>query len=53
VLAKVIEISGDIGNAGTLQYLTAYLNHPDERVSRIAAESIQKINTKENSIRKI
>ncbi|MDR0768031.1 MAG: hypothetical protein LBE57_06315 [Methanosarcinales archaeon] len=49
VLAKVIEISGDIGNVGTLQYLTAYLNHPDERVSRIAAESIQKIHTKENS----
>ena len=46
VLAKVIEISGDIGNTGTLPYLTVYLNHPDERISGIAAESIQKINSK-------
>ncbi|MBZ3935771.1 HEAT repeat domain-containing protein [Methanimicrococcus blatticola] len=46
VLAKVIEITGDIGNEETLSYLTAYLTHPDERVSRIAAESIQKIKTK-------
>ncbi|WNY24276.1 hypothetical protein MmiHf6_16060 [Methanimicrococcus hongohii] len=46
VLAKVIEIAGDIGSENTLQYLAAYLDHPDERISRIAAESVQKIKPK-------
>ncbi|MDL2261241.1 HEAT repeat domain-containing protein [Methanimicrococcus sp. OttesenSCG-928-J09] len=43
VLAKVIEILGDIGNEKTLPYLTPYCAHPDERVAAIAAKSIQKI----------
>lgn len=43
VLAKVIEILGDIGNEQTLPYLMPYRNHPDERVTAIAAEAIQKI----------
>lgn len=51
VLAKVIEIAGDIGNEGTLPYLTAYLRHPDERISRTASESIQKINSELNNRR--
>lgn len=51
VLAKVIEIAGDLGNEGTLPYLAAYLTHPDELISRIAAESIQKINSELNDRR--
>lgn len=46
VLAKVIEIAGDIGNEGTLRFLTPYLPHPDARISRLAVESIHKIKTK-------
>ena len=46
VLAKVIEIAGDIGNDRTLRSLTPYLPHPDARISRLAAESIRKIKTK-------
>ncbi|WNY27959.1 hypothetical protein MmiEs2_01380 [Methanimicrococcus stummii] len=46
VLAKVIELSGDIGNLDTIPYLEAYFNHSDERISRIAMESVQKIKSK-------
>lgn len=51
VLAKVIEIAGDLGNENTLSYLTVYLKHPDERISRIASESIHKINSELNNRR--
>ncbi len=49
VLGKVIEIAGDLGNEGTLPYLVAYLRHPNERISRIASDSIQKINPEFNN----
>ena len=43
VLGKIIEISGDIGNNATIPLLEFYLLHSDERISNMAAESIQKI----------
>jgi len=43
VLGKIIEISGDIGNNATIPLLESYLLHSDERISNMAAESIQKI----------
>ena len=43
VLGKIIEISGDIGNNTTIPLLEVYLLHSDERISNMAAESIQKI----------
>jgi len=43
VLGKIIEISGDIGNNATIPLLEIYLLHSDERISNMAAESIQKI----------
>ncbi|MDR2944413.1 MAG: hypothetical protein LBU81_04940 [Methanosarcinales archaeon] len=46
MIVKIIEIAGDIGNFGTLPYLAAYSAHSDERISKAAAASIQKINSK-------
>lgn len=43
VLAKVIEILGNLGNENTLPYLIPYCSHPDERIVGMVSESVQKI----------
>lgn len=47
VTAKVIEICGLFGNSETLPYLRPYLSDADERIANAAAESIEKIKSRQ------
>lgn len=46
VIAKVIEISGEFGDDGTINYLSPYLSRQDERIAETAKNAIQKIKSK-------